>query len=502
MKRKTIVLLSSVLAASLLVGGAFAGYAVTDNADPIGINVTPGANEEDDTKYVTLDWGQQTNLESVGLLQLGETRRVGTVNLVASRSYTGVFSLSLEDKTSPAHASPKLFDYLEAYVYEGVLETPDSTKLLGKIDGETALTGAKKVFTKDVTSTAEGYKMTIFVAVNDKASPSYPDLQADKVWLEVDWGVKDSSELAQGKTVSFKKPEGWGNTINAFAWTGSKNNAEYPGVAMVNIYDDIYELLIPGTGDDSLNSIIFNDGKGEGKHQTVDLDFTGFDQATKPCFIVSGESEGKATGAWAAKPGKTETVDVTATKNGNDLELEDVKPTTSENIHEYKITLAVGDELVFTEGLTTIHFYTWDNEQGKAVDKGASFTATVAGVHTFYFNQDHQMYFTEPVAQTTNFKVVGSMNDWKYSEGIALVFDTDHFKTAATALAEGAKFKLFDNTGDAGWRSNQSEWQGCGFTLDNDGNIVVSTAGTYVINFYPNTTNGNYVTLVAQPAQA
>ena len=75
MKRKSIILLSSILAGSLLVGGAFAAYAVTDNADPFGINVTPGNIDEDTTKYVTLSWGESTNLEGVGLLKVNKIVR-------------------------------------------------------------------------------------------------------------------------------------------------------------------------------------------------------------------------------------------------------------------------------------------------------------------------------------------------------------------------------------------------------------------------------------------
>ena len=62
----------------------------------------------------------------------------------------------------------------------------------------------------------------------------------------------------------------------------------------------------------------------------------------------------------------------------------------------YKVTLAVGDTISFSEGEDSIHFYRWDAAGGGAVDLGATFTAAKAGVHTFWINKSNQIYVGEP----------------------------------------------------------------------------------------------------------
>jgi hypothetical protein len=47
MKRKSIFVIGSVLAAGLLVGSTFAAWAVTDKADPFNVGITPGTISDD-----------------------------------------------------------------------------------------------------------------------------------------------------------------------------------------------------------------------------------------------------------------------------------------------------------------------------------------------------------------------------------------------------------------------------------------------------------------------
>ena len=72
----------------------------------------------------------------------------------------------------------------------------------------------------------------------------------------------------------------------------------------------------------------------------------------------------------------------------------------------YKVTLEVGDTISFKEDGEFVDFYHWDGEQGKAVSDGHTFTATVAGVHTFYINKSNQIYIDQPVAPTGVISVI------------------------------------------------------------------------------------------------
>lgn len=96
-----------------------------------------------------------------------------------------------------------------------------------------------------------------------------------------------------------------------------------------------------------------------------------------------------------------------------------------------------------------------------------------------------------------NYYLIGSFNEWtssdltykmtKVSEGV--------YKYENMVLTAGAQFKVFTPGDEITYYSNASTWEGCGFTLGDYGNIVVTNAGLYNINFYLNGENNNHVTL-------
>jgi hypothetical protein len=205
MKRKAIVLLSSVLASALLVGGSFAAFAVTDNADPFGINVTPGDLDVDDTTYVTLKWGDTTGLTGIGNIKVGENRKAGIVSLKATPAYTGVFSLEISDVTTAEKETTdaKLLDYLNVYVYDGALDLVGEEKALpsgeevvkkGEILKTTAKVDGKKKISLNLEGTPAGRELTVFVNLDSSASPVFAEMSQDKVYLEVDWSPKAGEE--------------------------------------------------------------------------------------------------------------------------------------------------------------------------------------------------------------------------------------------------------------------------------------------------------------------
>lgn len=497
MKRKSIILLSSILAGSLLVGGAFAAYAVTDNADPFGINVTPGNLDEDDTQYVTLEWGATTNLEGVGLLKVGENRKVGVVSLVSTPTHEGKFSLSIRDLTEEASTvsatrDDYLLDYLNIKVYAGSLSLkgdgslPDGTpveEIAKSASEEKEGLGGTKSLEFNATGTTTGAEYTIFLTLDESALPFYTQMANDKVRLEVDWGKKDGDQTADGKIVYFTKPSGWAG-VYAYAWKGEKVNAAWPGVEMVSSYNEgLYQISIPS---DMVN-LVFNDGTNNDEKKTADLTFTGYNANTAPYWNGS---------AWADKPAKEAVADITATVAGNPVALVDKKAPESENRHEYELDLTKGNTVVFKEGNTTIHFYHWDNIESKTIDDGASYTAGVTGKYTFFLNQNNEMYVDAPVV----YFLVGDHNDWTSNDDSQLTHDTGYtsetrYVSEAINLAEGTAIKVTD--GNTKWFNDASTFENCHYTISNDDdkNVVVDATGWYIIHFYPVSANGNHVIL-------
>ena len=487
MKRKTIVLLSSVLASVTLVGGAFAAFAVTDGADPFGINVTPGDLDVDDTTYVTLKWGETTGLTGVGNLSVGENRKAGIVSLQATPAYTGVFTLNIRDVTTAEKETTdaKLLDYLNVYVYDGNVDLVGEQKALPEGDPLATIvkatqkdTEGKKQLSVNVQGTPAGHELSVFVNFDSSANPVYTQLKNDKVFLQVDWSPK-SGEEATGDVIYATKPSDW-DKIYAYAWDGEKTNAVWPGVEMVHAYDDVYQILIPA---DTHANLIFNDNNG---NQTDDLTFQGFNPNTAPYWNGT---------TWAAKPSPSIGLVMTATVDDEEISLINVKePGDSENRAIYKVNLTAGQVIKFKDGNTDVHFYHYDTEEH---DDGTSYTATVAGLHTFYYNKDSHMYVGLPEAEKVYY-LVGIGDKWGIDDGIALTKVSDiNYKAENVVMAAGENIKITDGT-TAGWWGVAEPYENCGWTVGAGGNCVVTEAGTYTVNFWTNGENGNYITIAQQ----
>ncbi|MCR4879668.1 MAG: starch-binding protein [Bacilli bacterium] len=286
MKKKSIILLSSILAGSLLVGGAFAAWAVTDNADPLGINVTPGTITPDDTQYVNLEWGSSTQLTDLGEITPGTNRRAGVVYLKSSDTdYTGKLNVSFKDDSSEAvieaktgNANVYLRDYLNVYVYAGDVELtelgalPEGTTKATILKSTAAVDGVKSATVVSAGST-EGIPYTIFVSLDTTASAVLDYIKNDNVALTVDWAPASEKDLATDRVVYASKQDGWSG-MYVYAWNTSTgvNNGAFPGVEMVQYNDNVYRLAIPA----SANAVIFSAGDNNDAHKTADLSLTGY----------------------------------------------------------------------------------------------------------------------------------------------------------------------------------------------------------------------------------
>lgn len=309
MKRKAIILLSSILAGSLLVGGAFAAWAVTDNADPFGVNVTPGTLNHDNLDYVTMSWGDSTHLSNVENIKPGEFRKVGVVSLKTDEiTYErGIFSVELIDEGNKTESEPNLINYLDVYLYQSdvdlVHEDPldeDSPMVVPtsavKVAERAYDATGDKIMEHTVTGSKSGTKYTVIVRLNGaSASPTiYGAINEDIVFLRVDWRP-NGSDVVTSRTVYFNNTEGW-TDLKAYAWKDNGEiNHDWPGVDMVAVHSGIFSVEL---GND-LTSVVFSGVKDDERHQTGDISLkTGYAAATPVCTYDFSEEET----SWGAIP--------------------------------------------------------------------------------------------------------------------------------------------------------------------------------------------------------
>ena len=261
MKGKIGFLVASLLAGGALVGGTFAAWAVTDNADPFHVQITPGTLDIGSDKSVTLDWGTK-GLVNIEGLSIGQEMGPYEVGLIATTNdasgFTGSLSVSL---ATTAIGATKLIDYLHVNVYAAA--NKDGGVILTVPDGESNYTVAQDIA---VTSGVEK-KVYFFISMDAGISPqTYNAIKEDVVTLTVDWNKGSAIEVVTSYTYYFNNASSWAN-VYAYAWKTSDGatNAAWPGIQMNQAKGAIYSLAI-GAGYDK---VIFNDG---GSNQTADLD--------------------------------------------------------------------------------------------------------------------------------------------------------------------------------------------------------------------------------------
>lgn len=97
-----------------------------------------------------------------------------------------------------------------------------------------------------------------------------------------------------------------------------------------------------------------------------------------------------------------------------------------------------------------------------------------------------------PVAATYN--LVGGHNEWgntDYGKKLhADANDVNHYTSDKIYFEASTPIKVNDGTN---WFANASV--GNGYTIDAEGNVVITDAGNYYINFYVNSESGNHITL-------
>ena len=180
----------------------------------------------------------------------------------------------------------------------------------------------------------------------------------------------------------------------------------------------------------------------------------------------------------------------TATLNGEAYTLEDVKPETSTNIAEFKVTLKVGDKLVVKYGDAVLGFYHWDEEKQQSVKDADLLEALVAGEYVLYVNDKEEIYISAPTGDTpeqpeVTYYLVGTIGGedcWSAEKGIALVAgenEGEYVLAQAVALKANDALKVLGSNGT---------WYPDG--MNND--YVITAAGNYNVTFNPDGHEGWY----------
>lgn len=304
MKGKKLLTLLSIFAGAAVVGTTFAAWAVTDNADPFGIKVTPGSSSEDETKMVTLSYGDQFMAENVSGLSAEKAKvaaKVGLKATTAGDTYTGKFTMTLEDLSNKGAGVAKLIDHLRVELYNqddaGVIAYNDdkevTTDLTGKTPDGYIPTEGKVLTYSHSYAVPNGAEKIVYVLVKLEAglNPAVLDqIHDDHVRITMDWG-KGSDADAEASRIYFTGTPS--TTYYAYAWTATgAKNADWPGVPMAQDADSDPGVFGIDLGT-QFTKVIFTDNNG---YQTDDLDLTNTIRTDTPCYNGTN---------WVVKPGKS-----------------------------------------------------------------------------------------------------------------------------------------------------------------------------------------------------
>ena len=255
MKKKSIFLLSSIVAFSALVGATFASWAVTDNADPFNLKVSTGSIETDTTtKYVTFYYGESQNVGNVANLTAGTIRKAGVLDLRANTSdgtaINGKLTIAVTDSNGTGLAAK-----LVVKVYEGDLDATDGVIASDTISSATEKTLTNGTVTISTTSNAAHlYTLTVSLAAN-VTPKDLTGLENVVANINVDW----AHGLADGDvaTTTTLYATGFNGDTYVYAWKGAKQNAAWPGVKMEAATRPGYYVAEVSA---DFDHIIFNDG--------------------------------------------------------------------------------------------------------------------------------------------------------------------------------------------------------------------------------------------------
>lgn len=171
-------------------------------------------------------------------------------------------------------------------------------------------------------------------------------------------------------------------------------------------------------------------------------------------------------------------------------------------LYSYQLDMSKYTKVIFNNNNTT------EGKAFKTAEVGMEVTESIAtNTPCWDTTLDTDAWVAKPVADpdlTALYYVVGDFpagtdDDWKCLAANAMTFhengNDDYYESAAISFTAGQKFKVRNNSNEAvaRWYSNASTWDECGFTIDEEMNLVVSATGSRTVRYYPSGNNGNYV---------
>lgn len=403
--KKKLFLLASVALGTALVGGTFASWAVTDNADPFSIKVSTGDVTTDDTNYVTLKWGESQSIGNVSNLGLNSIRKAGVLDLRAETSATEKPSGQL---TLAIAGGQHLLAKLDVKVYEGNLAASEGVIAPATVSELTpvAFTDGAAIISVNKN---EANLFTVAVSLKSDTLPGdITDMDGEIATVTFDWNQDPTMDVVTTKQV-YVNGFDHSSKVFAYAWKeGEKTeeNAAWPGIEMVpvTIAPGFYTIEIPA----KFEKVIFND-------------------------------------------------------SGN-------------NDYEEPATIQTGDIVISSAFAGKKNLFTFTGEGDM---KGATSELGAINYHLVgTFNMDGDAW----VIDDDNYLMT-------VKDG-----EPDNFEIEATFAAE-THFKVYRGA-DNRYFGCASTYEGCGYTLDKDGNLVVP-AGTYHINIDMTPIGGNFIYLSA-----
>ena len=473
MKGKSLFLLGSFVGAAMLVGGTFAAWAVTDNADPFSVNITPGSLEVGNDKSVTLNWGTK-GLVNIEGLAMGEEKGPYEVGLVATTSDASAFTGSLRvSMATTSVAADKLIDYLHVNVYGAADKTGGA--ILTVPDGSGNYTVAQDI---EVTSGTEK-KVYFFIKLDDGMTPLlYNAIKDDVVTLTVDWNKGSAIQEVSSYTYYFNNTASWSN-VYAYAWKEADGslNANWPGVKMDQAKGAIYSTALGALYD----KVIFNDGNG---NQTADLDLNHLTP------YRNGD-------AWEAAPVLDAEVNYYLVGTHNEWLVSS----------EAKLTAAAGTDETFAYTYKIENVVVPAHTQLKVVSSenvwyaeastdgaAANITIDAAGTYNFYFNpnksEDKYIKCKTVALAEVEYFLVGTHNDWATDDAsVKLTAENDtvdgfayKYKIEDVEIAANGEVKVFGSN-DV-WYGEQAI---------GGANMTIGDAGHYDFFFNPDKSGDNYI---------
>ena len=522
MKGKKILSLVSLVAGASIVGATFAAWAVTDKADPFGIKVSPGSIEPDQTRYVTLEYGQRTyaNIENI---KAGESRLGATVALKATTSdntsYKGKFNLTLFNQTEKTGDSPKyLLNYLSVDVYDvEITEDADGKAVIplgATAIGHIPVSGdVIDKYTTDIEITCpSGTPKVVYVVVtlNSTADASVmPEIADDIVFLQMNWNRYGGTGEVEAGTVYAKLNAALGENekVYCYAWKADSVNAEYPGKEMTHVNGLYYSYDINLANFEKCLFVVYNTSTKAEVAKSADITVANIDFIQAPTYQFSN---GEFAPAPSFDPSLTDPYYVVGEHKGSwapkaEFGMKLVDGKTDEYISG-DLQFAAGEKFKVVDSTQAdwrASTGTWGN-CGFTIDGDGNMVIEKAGVYKVYLDKTPdtaghevslQLGGDQPV-EVFAWGIAGSASSWKLDQNRVFVESSETkgegvyaiYEIASVSFAADETWKVTNTNGE--WISNRTTDGGCGldtalsdaaFSIDTDGNIAVSTAGNYKV---------------------